>query len=190
VEGFKGSSVPIFYSEYGCNTPSPRVFTEVGAIYGPEMTDVFSGGVMYEYTQEANNYGLVDIHDDGSITLRSDYYSLKGQFAKLDFKTIQGAKPPSGPAPKPPVCNSKLITTKDFNSNFTLPVLPPGAREIIDEGVKSAPKGKLVTPSTLTVKYKVKNADGSEIKNLTVKQLADDQINGKSFPAIFIYNVH
>ncbi|KAK0613740.1 1,3-beta-glucanosyltransferase-like protein, partial [Immersiella caudata] len=177
VEGFKGSSVPIFYSEYGCNTPSPRVFTEVGAIYGPEMTDVFSGGVMYEYTQEANNYGLVDIHEDGSITLRSDYYSLKSQFAKLDFKTIQGEKPPTGPAPKPPVCDSKLITTKDFNSNFTLPVLPPGAREIINGGVKPTPKGKLVTPSTLSVKYKVKNADGSELKNLEVKQLADDQIN-------------
>ncbi|KAK0639370.1 glycoside hydrolase family 72 protein [Cercophora newfieldiana] len=177
VSGFKDSSVPIFYSEYGCNTPSPRIFTEVGAIYGPEMTDVFSGGVMYEYTQEANNYGLVDIHDDGSITLRPDYYALKGQFAKLDFKTIQGVKPPTGAAPKPPICEPKLITTKGFNNNFTLPVLPPGAEEIIDGGVKPAPKGKLVTPSTLTVKYKVKNTDGSELKNLQVKQLADDQIN-------------
>jgi len=177
VEGFKGSSVPVFYSEYGCNTPSPRVFTEVGAIYGPQMTDVFSGGVVYEYTQEKNNFGLVDIQDDGSIKLRSDYYALKAQFAKLDFKTIQGVKPPSGAAPKPPVCDSKLITTKGFNSNFTLPVLPPNTTEIIQGGVKPTPKGKLIKPSTLSVKYKVTNLDGSELKGLEVKQLADDEIN-------------
>ncbi len=48
VSFFKDSSVPVFYSEYGCNTPSPRVFTEVQAIYGPEMNTVFSGGVVYE----------------------------------------------------------------------------------------------------------------------------------------------
>jgi len=178
VEGFKGSSVPIFYSEYGCNTPSPRVFNEVGAIYGPEMTDVFSGGVVYEYTQEENNYGLVDIHANGSITLRSDYYSLKNQFAALDFKTVQGAKPPSAPAPKAPVCDKKLITTKGFNNNFTLPVLPPGAEEIIEGGVSPKRNGKLVTIDSFVVKQAVSNTDGSFLKDLAVKPLGDDEING------------
>ncbi|KAK5661448.1 hypothetical protein OQA88_11349 [Cercophora sp. LCS_1] len=175
--GFKDSSVPVFFSEYGCNTPSPRIFTEVGAIYGNEMMEVFSGGVVYEYTQEANNYGLVNISADGSITLRTDYYDLKGQFAKLDYKKVQGSKPPSGPAPKPPVCESKLITTKGFNSNFTLPVLPPDAPEIIKEGVSPKPSGKLISVSNWTPKYTIRNSDGSEIKSLSVKQLADDQTN-------------
>lgn len=189
VAGFKGSSVPVFYSEYGCNTPSPRVFTEVGAIYGPEMTDVFSGGVVYEYTQEENNYGLADIHEDGSITLRSDYYALKAQFAKLDFKTIQGAKPPGGSPPKAPVCSPKLITTKGFNNNFTLPVLPPGGKELIENGISPAPKGKLITPDTLVVKYKVKNTDGTELKNLEVKQLKDDEINGMALLSLRERNI-
>jgi len=177
VSGFKGNSVPIFFSEYGCNTPSPRVFTEVGTIYGSQMTGVFSGGVVYEYTQEANNFGLVSMNKDGSAKLMADFLSLKGQYGKLDFTTIQGQKPPSDSTAKAPVCSSKLITTKGFNNNFTLPVLPPGAQEIIDKGVQPTPKGQLVKISDWNVKYTVKNPDGSTITNLAVSPLSDDEIN-------------
>jgi len=54
---FANYSVPAFFAEYGCNTVQPRTFTEVGAIYGANMTNVWSGGIMYMYFQEANNYG-------------------------------------------------------------------------------------------------------------------------------------
>jgi hypothetical protein len=177
VSGLKGANVPIFFSEFGCNTPSPRVFTEVGTIYSTKMSGVFSGGVVYEYTQEPNNYGLVDMKEDGSAKLMSDFVSLKNQYSKLDFAEIQGQKPASTSNAKPPACSSKLITTDGFNSNFTLPVLPPGAQEIIDNGVKPAPKGQLVKITDWKVKYTVKNPDGSTITNLAVKPLADDDIN-------------
>lgn len=177
VTGLKGATVPVFFSEYGCNTPSPRVFTEVGTIYSSKMSGVFSGGVVYEYTQEDNNYGLVDMKDDGSAKLRTDFVDLKNQYSKLDFAEIQGQKPATASNTKPPACESKLITTDGFNSNFTLPVLPPGAQEIIDKGVKPAPKGQLVKITDWKVKYTVKNPDGSTITNLAVKPLADDDIN-------------
>jgi len=35
----------------------PRVFTEVQAIFGSDMTGVWSGGVVFEYFQDTNNYG-------------------------------------------------------------------------------------------------------------------------------------
>jgi hypothetical protein len=47
VSDFSNTTVPVFFSEYGCNVPAPRVFTEVPVIYGPLMTPVLSGGVVY-----------------------------------------------------------------------------------------------------------------------------------------------
>lgn len=182
VEGFRGSSVPVFFSEFGCNTPYPRVFTEIGAIYGDQMTDVFSGGVVYEYTMEPNNYGLVKLKADGTAHLLSDFLTLRDQYAKLDFSKLQSQKAPTGKAPTPPTCSPSLIKTEKFNNNFTLPVPPPGAQEIIDEGVKPKPSGKLVKITDWEVKLTVKNPDGSVVSNLAVKPLADDEVNRMSLP--------
>ncbi|KAK4122966.1 glycoside hydrolase family 72 protein [Parathielavia appendiculata] len=176
VSGFSGAAVPIFFSEFGCNEVKPRIFQEVGTIYGSEMTGIFSGGVVYEYTQEPNDFGLVDMHDDGSADLMPDFLSLKEQYAKLNFTEIQGQKAASS-TNTPPVCSASLIKTEGFNKNFTLPVLPPGAQEIIDGGVQPKPVGKIVTIDSWTVKHTVKNPDGSEITGLAVKPLADDETN-------------
>lgn len=184
VEGFENTPVPVFFSEFGCNTPSPRIFTEIGSIYGPDMYDVFAGGIVYEYTQEPNNYGLVNMTEEGPATLMSDFYSLRDQYAKLDFKKLQSLKPKSS-TPKPVSCSPKLITVDGFQNNFTLPVLPPGAKEMIDNGIENKPKaGKLVEIKDWKVKYEVRNADGTVIKDLAVKPLADDEVNG-GFPFSF-----
>jgi hypothetical protein len=183
VKNFTGSSVPVFFSEYGCNTPSPRIFTEVPAIYASQFAGVMSGGMVYQYTQEENNFGLVQLNDDGSATLIADFYTLRDQYAKLDFSAVENVKATTGNAPKPPVCDPKLIVNKGFNSNFTLPVPPPGTQDIIDKGVSPAPKGKLVTLSNLNVKQVVKNSDGSTMTGLAVKALPADQSNRKlAFP--------
>lgn len=55
---FSTYSVPAFFAEYGCNSP-PRLFSEVGALFGSEMTPVWSGGIVYMYFQEANDYGVL-----------------------------------------------------------------------------------------------------------------------------------
>lgn len=177
VAMFKTSSIPIFFSEFGCNTPSPRIFTEIQSIYGSEMTGTFAGGVVYEFTQEANNYGLADINtDDQSIKLREDFRALQKQYADVDFNSVQGVKAVSTSNPAPE-CKPSLIKNKGFNSNFTLPVLPPGAKEIIDNGVKPTPVGKLVEIDDWKVVPQVKDVDGSVITNLAVKPLDDDAAN-------------
>jgi 1,3-beta-glucanosyltransferase GAS1 len=50
--------IPIFMSETGCNTVRPRDFKDQEALYG-EMADVWSGSIIYEWIEEANNYGLI-----------------------------------------------------------------------------------------------------------------------------------
>ncbi|KAF9429828.1 1,3-beta-glucanosyltransferase gas1 [Podila epigama] len=70
-------SVPVFLSEFGCNLVSPRAFTEVKSIFGPDMQNTWSGGIVYEWSQEENNYGLVKINADNTVTPLQDYVNLK-----------------------------------------------------------------------------------------------------------------
>lgn len=58
---FSSYNVPAFFAEYGCNKidgqVAPRPFDEVGALFGSNMTPVWSGGIVYMYFQEANEFG-------------------------------------------------------------------------------------------------------------------------------------
>ncbi|KAH3679643.1 hypothetical protein WICMUC_000822 [Wickerhamomyces mucosus] len=83
TQDFGNLSVPVFFSEYGCNEVQPREFTEVAALYSDEMTDVWSGGIVYMYFQEANNYGLVSI-DGNSVSTLEDFNYLKTELANID----------------------------------------------------------------------------------------------------------
>ena len=66
IEMFKDTSIPIFFSEYGCNEIRPRVFNEVEALHSDKMT-LMSGGLVYEYSQEEADYGIVEINDNGTV---------------------------------------------------------------------------------------------------------------------------
>ncbi|RMY82755.1 hypothetical protein D0862_11912 [Hortaea werneckii] len=54
-----GYPIPIFFSETGCNVVEPRTFGDQAAILGEEMSDQWSGAIIYEWIQETNDYGLI-----------------------------------------------------------------------------------------------------------------------------------
>lgn len=82
---FEKYNKPVFLAEYGCNEVRPRKFTDVKALYGEQMTDVWSGGIVYMYFEEANEYGLVKIDGDDVEEL-PDFANLKKQIAAVSPK--------------------------------------------------------------------------------------------------------
>lgn len=143
VDEYSNSSVPIFFSEYGCNKKMPRTFDEVSEGVFDGLLDVLDGGLIYEYSEEASNYGLVDISDSDSVKLKQDYFNLKSQIAKSKIPNINETKVEDYEAPK---CDKKLIEKYDdkFEANFTLPMANKDTRYMIDNGVDVKHKGQFV----------------------------------------------
>ncbi|GJN76491.1 1,3-beta-glucanosyltransferase gas1 [Purpureocillium lilacinum] len=118
---FQDYSVPVFFAEYGCNLPdgaANRIFQETGALYKDEMTKVFSGGIVYMYFQEANDYGLVEVKN-GKATKQKDFNKLKDQVAKADPKGVD--KDQYNPTAKPAKCPDLSNT---WRANSELPPTP------------------------------------------------------------------
>lgn len=178
VGDFNATTIPVFFSEYGCNKVAPRKFNEVPVLYGDQMTGVFSGGLIYEYTQEENKFGLVEFNDNNTASLLVDYDNLQKQYQKLDFGKIQSADG-SATALTPVACSAKLITgaAGNFSTNFTLPSRPSGVDDLINKGVPNAKTGKVVDVTTTSVSETVYDTSGNPINGLALNKLADDQSN-------------
>jgi hypothetical protein len=175
VSDLAKSSVPIFFSEYGCNVPAPRIFTEVPVIYSPLMTGVLSGGMVFEFSQEPDDFGLVTINADGSASLLGDFDTLQKQYASLTAAKVQGL-PAQKNAATAPKCSASIISSKTFNNNFDIPAVPPGAQELIDNGIAPAPVGKIVPVTKTKVPQAVQDTTGKAITGLAIVP-AKDQSN-------------
>ena len=80
VTNATGLQIPVFVSETGCNDPTPRLFTDQASILGPDMTDTWSGAIIYEWIAEANDYGLIRYGDkvDAADPTALDGYPRSG----------------------------------------------------------------------------------------------------------------
>ncbi|KAE8154299.1 Glucanosyltransferase-domain-containing protein [Aspergillus avenaceus] len=81
TEEFANYSVPVFFAEYGCNEVQPRKFTEIDTLFGDKMNDIWSGGIVYMYFQEDNDYGLVSVVDSTSVSKLADFTSYSKHIA-------------------------------------------------------------------------------------------------------------
>ncbi|OAA33384.1 1,3-beta-glucanosyltransferase Gel1 [Moelleriella libera RCEF 2490] len=136
VKNFTDYGLPIFLSEYGCIKNRPRKFEEIGAMMSKEMTGVYSGGLMYEYSYEANEYGIVKLSDVKAKTV-----SKMDEFAA--FKSILSASPaPTGSGGAATTTHAVNCPTSEavWQVNPSLvPEMPSQAQKYMKDGAGKGP---------------------------------------------------
>lgn len=132
VKKFSNYGLPLFLSEYGCNT-NERKFEEVHALYSDKMTSVYSGGLVYEYSQESSDYGLVKIKGD-SVSELPDFKALQKAFKETDNPEGDGGYNKTGGAS---TCPEKDAPSWDVD-NDNLPAIPEPAKKYMKDGAGKA----------------------------------------------------
>lgn len=131
------STTDVFFSlsEYGC-IKNERKFEEVASLYSDDMTSVYSGGLVYEYSEETNGYGLVKINGD-SVTENSDFQALMEAFKNTASPSGDGGYSDSN---KPADCPGKSDTFElGSYSGEALPAMPAKAQEFMRKGAGEGP---------------------------------------------------
>lgn len=129
VKNFTGYGLPLFLSEYGCNT-NARQFQEVSALYDTKMTGVYSGGLVYEYSEEGSNYGLVQINGN-DVTTNKDYDALKTALNKTPNPSGDGNYNKTGGSNP---CPKKNSPNWDVDATDSLPAIPVPAEKYLKDG--------------------------------------------------------
>ncbi|KAK8139562.1 hypothetical protein PG984_000685 [Apiospora sp. TS-2023a] len=131
VKSFKDYGLPIFLSEWGCIT-NGRNFEEMSALMDKEMTGVYSGGLLYEYTKEGNGYGIVDAKSK-DVT-GPDFTKFKDALKKYPTPTGDGGAASTTHSSKcPPKDDDWLV------ENDSLPAIPDAAKKYMKDGAGTGP---------------------------------------------------
>ncbi|KAG4414398.1 beta-glucanosyltransferase [Cadophora malorum] len=132
VANYTGYGIPLFMSEFGCIT-NTRTFEEVAALYNTSMTNVFSGGLVYEYSEEGNGYGLVTIDGD-TVSTNADYNYLSSAYAQATNPTGNGGATSTSAST---TCPTESADWDVANDN--LPAIPAKAEEYMSTGAGTGP---------------------------------------------------
>ncbi|KAH9046433.1 carbohydrate-binding module family 43 protein/Glycoside hydrolase family 72 protein [Lactarius hengduanensis] len=120
---FAGYNVVAYFSEYGCNQPSPRVWAEVPVLFGSDAVPVWSGGVAFSYFPAESGqgeFGMVTLSSDGStVTPNTDFDNLKTMYNQVSF--INDPSQSSAPSASYPACPQQ---NSSFLASTTLPPTP------------------------------------------------------------------
>ncbi|ESK98183.1 glycoside hydrolase family 72 protein [Moniliophthora roreri MCA 2997] len=119
---YENYNVVAYFSEFGCVSQPPRLWTEVEALFSSQMSNVWSGGIAFSYfpaSSAAGQFGMVTVSSDGrSVSTSEDFTRLKDMYANASGPNSpsRGSVTASYPACSPP--------TSAFVASTTLPPTP------------------------------------------------------------------
>lgn len=144
------------------------------------MNKIFSGGLVYEYSQEPNNYGLVEILENGDIKVLPDFIALKSQFESLTpinndqftqntLGNLKGSQKASLPKCK-----------KSYSNIDISKVVPKIAKPLIDSGI-DIERGKYVElqEDDLVSSYNILNYKGEPYAVADTMEIIFDHMSGE-----------
>ncbi|KAK6082159.1 glycolipid anchored surface protein [Seiridium cupressi] len=135
VKNFTGYGLPIFLSEWGCIANPPRTFEELGALMNSEMTGVYSGGLVYEYSKEGNGFGVVEISGTNSdVTEETEFGNLKSALSKYPAPTGNGGFTSTTTSAACPTADDDWQVDSD-----SLPAIPDSAKDYMTNGAGAGP---------------------------------------------------
>jgi Glucanosyltransferase len=125
------------------------------------MTGVFSGGLAYEFTEEPNNYGLIEVNGTTAQML-PDFVALQSQYS-----SVQVSEGTVAPVTRPTTC-PPASSYANLNGTNDLPETP--AANLIQNGISSSlySAGKLITPSNWLTTYTIKDQNGNVITSTSI----------------------
>lgn len=97
------------------------------------MSSVFSGGLVYEYSEEGNGYGLVTISGN-TVTPSSQFSSLVAAYSSATDPSGNGGASTATAASTCPSANSNWTPTND-----ELPAIPSAAEALMKKGAGTGP---------------------------------------------------
>lgn len=121
--------IPLFFSENGCkgqdDTSEPnRKFSDQPSIYGRDMNDRISGNIIYEWSEEVNEYGLISYVGSGALLTLSkmgDFTRLSKQWATLTPAGVE--KTAYNPSMTKPSCPGFASGSWSLKANAALPTI-------------------------------------------------------------------
>ncbi len=114
---FAGYNIPAYFSEFGCITSPPRLWTEVATMFASPMTDIWSGGLAFSYfpaTSSQGQFGMVTISSDNTtVTTSDDFTRLQAEYGNVTFVNSPSA-PGSTTFPSCPTANSTFLASQSL----------------------------------------------------------------------------
>jgi 1,3-beta-glucanosyltransferase GAS1 len=120
---FSDLNIPAYFSEFGCVTSPPRLWTEVQALFGQDMVPTWSGGLAFSYFPAQGSFGMITLSSDNTtVTTSDDFNRLKAQYANVTF--INSPSQSSAGQTQFPACPQPNST---FLASSSLPPTPNDA---------------------------------------------------------------